>query len=275
MAEFEHYERRLAGILARFSENREGIHIDRADDGPYRQYVRELIDLFNDVMPYNEYARRINTHFVAGIQNFYETPSYKSVENILGVLRAAITRLKRRPELLSGVDPREKTAVALQASAFVTSGGRGQLEATATPDLIELHTALMVRVAALEYALAQRPPSVPGIGHNNPPDDISERAEPNLQDIAEIEEFISVLKAEPPNPPKRPDEILVRIEKFEAAGKKFRDYFDGLATKAFESVGTELGKVVVSPQSWFWLNAAWAIRSVSEAATQWLHALPH
>jgi hypothetical protein len=297
IAEFAEYERRLVSILEGFTETRDAIHIDKDDDPLYRQYVQELIDLFDDSMGKNDYSRQIDNFFQEGIRNYVGSPSHKSVENILGVVRAALTRLRRRPELLANVGVSEKfvdgsestsdflndrpigrpfvqdTPLPLRAASLAMV--RGSAESTVTPDPIALHAALMARVAALEYALAQRPADVPGIGHNNPPEEISDGANPTQEDIVEIEAFIAALKAQPPNPRERPTEILAQIEKFEGVGKKFRDYFDKLGTKAFESAGTELGKVIVSPQSWFWLSAAWAVHSVSDAAMQWLHALPH
>jgi len=100
IAEIRQYESELEGILSRFSHGREGIHINRGDDPLLRQVVRELVDLFNDALGSNSYSSQIIKDFNEGVANYFKTPSYKSVENILAIVRAAITRFSRSPELL-------------------------------------------------------------------------------------------------------------------------------------------------------------------------------
>lgn len=100
VGELERYERELSGILTRFTHSRDGIHIGPGDDPTFRQYVRELIDLFNDALGQNNYSSQIAGEFNDGVANFTGSPSYKSVENILAVVRAAQTRFTKNPELL-------------------------------------------------------------------------------------------------------------------------------------------------------------------------------
>jgi len=94
------YKSDFEGILSRFRHSRERIDIDRKDDPIYRQKVLEVIDFLNDHLGQNQYSRMISTHFNSGISNYFRTPSYKSVENIIGILGAAITRLDRELGLL-------------------------------------------------------------------------------------------------------------------------------------------------------------------------------
>jgi len=100
IAEIRRYKSELEGILSRFSHGRERIHINRGDDPLLRQVVRELVDLFNDALGSNSYSRQIIKDFNEGVANYFKTPSYKSVENILAIVSAAITRFSRSPELL-------------------------------------------------------------------------------------------------------------------------------------------------------------------------------
>lgn len=100
IAEIKRYDTELAGILSRFTQSRDNIHIGGGDDPIFRQYVRELVDLFNDVLGQNSYSRQIVSEFNTGISNFFGSPSYKSVENILSVVRAALTRFTRSPDIL-------------------------------------------------------------------------------------------------------------------------------------------------------------------------------
>ena len=94
------YKNLFHNILSRFKRTSDGIHIQMDDDPVYRQCVIELNDLFNDALGNNQYSNLIVNYYQDGISNFYQRPSYKSVENIIGVLGAAITRFKRNPQLL-------------------------------------------------------------------------------------------------------------------------------------------------------------------------------
>jgi predicted nucleotide-binding protein len=101
VGELKRYEGELSAILNRFSRTRDGIHIGSGDDPLFRQYVRELIDLFNDVLGRNSYSAQIVAEFNEGVSNYVHSPSYKSVENILSVVRASVTRFTRNPDLLA------------------------------------------------------------------------------------------------------------------------------------------------------------------------------
>jgi predicted nucleotide-binding protein len=98
--EISRYEFELAGILSRFKRSRDGIHIAEGDDPVFRQYTREIIDLFNDALGRNNYSAQIFNEFNSGVSNYMSSPSFKSVENILSTVRAAKTRFLRNPELL-------------------------------------------------------------------------------------------------------------------------------------------------------------------------------
>lgn len=99
IAEFERYETELANILGRFKKTREGLYMGHGDDPRYRQYVRELVDLYNDVLGRNQYSVQIAQEFQQGF-GYLGMPSFKGVENVLAVVRASLTRLRRTPEML-------------------------------------------------------------------------------------------------------------------------------------------------------------------------------
>ena len=105
IAEIKRYEAELADILSRCTRNHRGIHIQREDEPVLRQYARELFDLFNDALGQNSYSPQI----AVLIPNFVR-PSYNSVEQILSIVRAAITRFTREPDLLE----RKKSAEGLR-----------------------------------------------------------------------------------------------------------------------------------------------------------------
>lgn len=98
------YKDELSGILSRFSHDRDSIHIDHNDDPRFRQIVIELRDFLNDTLgTKNSYSSMIVQFFNEGIGNFVGSPSFKSVENIIGVVSSIITRITRNPEILSDV----------------------------------------------------------------------------------------------------------------------------------------------------------------------------
>jgi uncharacterized protein (TIGR02391 family) len=100
IGEIERYESVLSGILSHFTKGRDAINIRRGDEARLRQAVGEMIDLFNDTLGRNRYSVEIAQAFNDGISNFHSSPSYHSVETIIAIVRAAITRLKRNPDLL-------------------------------------------------------------------------------------------------------------------------------------------------------------------------------
>lgn len=86
----------LQQILVRFRRGRNSVHISAEDDPIYRQTVHEIVDLLDEQFGSNRLSWQIEHEFNEGLANFLTTPSYKSVENIIGLVGAAITKLSRR-----------------------------------------------------------------------------------------------------------------------------------------------------------------------------------
>jgi predicted nucleotide-binding protein len=99
-AKLEQTAWRALHIRDRFIHTGDSIHIYREDDPIFRQQVTELIDLFNDTLGPNDYALRIANAFNEGISNYLGSPSQHSVQEVLGIVRAALTRFERDPELI-------------------------------------------------------------------------------------------------------------------------------------------------------------------------------
>jgi len=95
----EQYLADFKGILSRFVETHDAIRIRRDDDPAWRQKVLEVRDLLTDALGPNNYSRQITEYYNEGISNFTGSPSHKSVEDIIGVLGAVVTRLRRNPGL--------------------------------------------------------------------------------------------------------------------------------------------------------------------------------
>jgi predicted nucleotide-binding protein len=107
IGELERYEAEFTRIHVSFNHTRGGIHIADGDDPLYRQYAREVIDLYNDALGRNSYAEQIALEFEKGFGYYLCGPSLKGVENVLGVVRASLTRLRRNPDLLTRTQTQE------------------------------------------------------------------------------------------------------------------------------------------------------------------------
>ncbi len=70
IGEIKRYEATLSAILSRFTRDRDGIRIGDGDDPLLRQIVREVIDLFNDILGPNSYSHQIVGEFNEGVSNY-------------------------------------------------------------------------------------------------------------------------------------------------------------------------------------------------------------
>jgi len=119
ISELAHYESKLARILSSFKHTQDGIHIGVGDDPLYRQYVRELVDLYNDALGPNVHSKQLSLEYSNGF-GMYGVPSFKGVENVLSVVKASLARLRRSPDLLT----RQQTQKALRhrENVFIIHG---------------------------------------------------------------------------------------------------------------------------------------------------------
>lgn len=108
IAEIERYEMEFQRILDGFTHTPNSLHIGRGDEALYRQFVREILDLFNDSLGSNVYSQQIAAEYGAGF-GYLGTPSYHGVESVLSVVKASLTRLRRNPDLLSKKQAQEAT----------------------------------------------------------------------------------------------------------------------------------------------------------------------
>lgn len=122
ITQVENYRKQLQGILSRFSESQEGIHIGKNDEALLRQVVRELDDLFSDQLGSNNYSEEIQLEFNRGLNNYLRSPSYKSVENIIAIIKAAHTRFSRSPNLLSEMTLKNDQLSKCLSNVFIIHG---------------------------------------------------------------------------------------------------------------------------------------------------------
>ena len=96
------YETELSAILGRFTRNRDGIHIEPQDNFRLRIITTEVIDLLRDHVPgSSQHINLVANSYDEGISNFFRSSSYASVEEICGVVTAAITRIGRNKPLFA------------------------------------------------------------------------------------------------------------------------------------------------------------------------------
>jgi hypothetical protein len=101
----EEYRAALLRILRNFVRRPDSLTIYSADDPIYRQRILEIRDLLSDAFGrQNSYATQIISFYNDGLANYLHSPSYKSVENIIGVLGAVITRVQRNPDIVGRGD---------------------------------------------------------------------------------------------------------------------------------------------------------------------------
>ncbi len=102
------YEQELHNIQLRFRHTRDSISITDSDSGRLQQIVIELRDLFSDLLGKNTYGSMVVDAYNEGINNFHHSPSLNSVKKILGVVSAAISRIRENPSILTINSPSQK-----------------------------------------------------------------------------------------------------------------------------------------------------------------------
>jgi len=93
----EAYKAEFEGILSRFDRTRDAVNINSEDDPVYRQKIMELRDLLADAGQI-DYSHQVVGFFNEGIANYLNSPSYASVQRVVGALGALLTRLNRMDE---------------------------------------------------------------------------------------------------------------------------------------------------------------------------------
>jgi hypothetical protein len=101
IAALQRYKRELEDILSRFKRDRDGIHIQPNDDARFREMALELRDLFDDAfVDGRRHSQPLLVYFNESISNFTNSPSYRGVENVKGVVTSALARVQRNPLVL-------------------------------------------------------------------------------------------------------------------------------------------------------------------------------
>lgn len=93
----------IEAMLPRFTRSSQSLDMSEQDRRDYEQYVLELKVLLDEEFRYaNEYSLNLVKTANYGVSNFIGTPSYHSLERVVGIIRAAIKHIdrteRRRPE---------------------------------------------------------------------------------------------------------------------------------------------------------------------------------
>jgi hypothetical protein len=94
------YIEQLRGVLGRFVQTRDSISIADSDEPLLHRLVIELRDLFQDALGASDYSQMVVDSYNKGKANYFDSPSYASVEEIISIVAAANTRVGNNPMLL-------------------------------------------------------------------------------------------------------------------------------------------------------------------------------
>jgi hypothetical protein len=223
-------------------------HVRPDWEASYSQEIYELIDLFQDHTRANDYVVHLKVQFSPALP-----PDIDKLNRLSALIKSAVTRLKRKPELFVAAADRHSADRFYPATVEVKPAPAR----TQRTDPEDTHRDLMRRLSILEAVLAERPKRPPGLGHNNPPEGVPTSDE----DVAEIERFIDLLKQQPAKSSALPPEIAAQTDKVDKLSKRFFD-------KCAESAGSELGKKIVNLP--FWCGLYSAVRDVVHLVGGWL-----
>jgi hypothetical protein len=98
IATLESYKDELEHILSRFKKAHDRIYIDPKDDARFREMALKLRDLFDDeFVDGRRHSQPLCNNYNDSISNFAGSPSFRGVENVKGVVAAALARVQRNP----------------------------------------------------------------------------------------------------------------------------------------------------------------------------------
>jgi len=97
----KNYKKEFMGILNHYKNTSSNGLIMLCDDRSiYEQKIIEIKDFLNDSLDENKYVEEIDKAYFTGMKNFLNSPSYKSVEKIISIINAVITRIERNSTII-------------------------------------------------------------------------------------------------------------------------------------------------------------------------------
>ena len=105
----ESYIGELKGILSRFVKGQNSLLVAHGDEPRVQQIALELRDLFHDALGSNDYSKMVIDAYNHGVANFYDSPSYSSIEKLISIASAGKTRIENNPGLLAQSQTKPET----------------------------------------------------------------------------------------------------------------------------------------------------------------------
>ena len=97
----EDYKKEFMGILVNYVDTpSSALTMRYEDESIYEQKIIEIKDFFDDILGENKYSREIDKTYISGMNNYISSPSYSSVESVVSIISAAITRIKRNRNII-------------------------------------------------------------------------------------------------------------------------------------------------------------------------------
>lgn len=97
----ENYKKKFMGILDNYVDTySDGLDMRYDDEPIYKQKIIEIKDFLNDILGENKYVKEIDQTYILGMKNFLNSPSHRSVENVISIISAAITRIERNKNII-------------------------------------------------------------------------------------------------------------------------------------------------------------------------------
>ena len=88
-------------MLPRFTKSQLGLHINRDDDNRFQALINEFLYLINDHIPnVQSSARLVRNFYNNGVNNYLQSSSYTSLEEVKGAIDTLILRIERKPSLI-------------------------------------------------------------------------------------------------------------------------------------------------------------------------------
>jgi predicted nucleotide-binding protein len=143
------YEAELTGIVKRFSHKPGSIDIARGDDDRFRQVAGEMIDLFSDTLPRLRYARQLAHELEQG--TLYHSPSLHCVQEFSRIVRQAIIRVERSPDIVDRAALRTTSRTASDPKKVFIIHGHDEAKRR------ELEAILTAQFGLVPIVLAEQP----------------------------------------------------------------------------------------------------------------------
>lgn len=120
----------MAGILSRFSRTRDGTYIAEGDEANFTRLVLEVREILSEALgtTSNSFGVQLEGVRRQGTVNFTGSQSYHSVDQAVGIVRAAVNSLRRR-----AAKPSQPLPGVISAPPYVSLSRINEIRAISSP----------------------------------------------------------------------------------------------------------------------------------------------